>query len=528
MDLDLIILWLVCPSSLLALIVVWMRLRFSEPGWIALYLAVLLLSVAGWLSGQSAIVYAAAAIWLVFAILPGILARVLNRRVMQQNYVAARRLARIISWLHPADGMRELPRIAHALQLAQRGDVAAASDALSRFQNVKSSIGLAAMTHLFRITNQWEELLAWLARHQQILARNAQFLPIELRARGELGDLRGLVEFYDRNRKRIAKLAPSASRDVCRLMLFAFCGQRQAVQRLFAGNLALLPATVRAFWLATADLHAGESESARRQFEELLPAADSVLRPAILQRLSQVPAPPQPLDEAAQHVIDAAAAEHDHEQTFGATPSLFSPRARATQILIVLNLVMFGVESCLGGGTNTAVLYRLGALSPLAVHAGQWWRLLTSVFLHFGAVHLAMNMLALWLFGPFVEFALGFRRFLLLYLLTGIGSMATVLVLSSGVSTYSLTVGASGSIMGLIGATAALMLRGWLREDAHAAKRRLGLMVLLVLMQVVFDSTMPQVSGTAHLSGVVIGFAIATVLADRLRSSPPEQPAPQS
>jgi membrane associated rhomboid family serine protease len=70
--------------------------------------------------------------------------------------------------------------------------------------------------------------------------------------------------------------------------------------------------------------------------------------------------------------------------------------------------------------------------------------------------------------------------------------------------------------MGLVGATGSLMLRGWLREKALAAKRRLVLMLLIVSMQTLFDSVIPHVSMTAHLSGAAIGFAATIFLCDRL------------
>ena len=131
-----------------------------------------------------------------------------------------------------------------------------------------------------------------------------------------------------------------------------------------------------------------------------------------------------------------------------------------------------------------------------------------------------MNMLGLWLLGPFTEFALGSGRFVLVYLLAGIGSMTTVLVCSSGAQEISLTVGASGCVMGLIGASGALMLRGWLREKAPVAKRRLVVMLMIVSVQTLFDSVVPHVSMTAHLSGAFIGFLSTMVLQDRLLSRP--------
>jgi rhomboid protease GluP len=127
-----------------------------------------------------------------------------------------------------------------------------------------------------------------------------------------------------------------------------------------------------------------------------------------------------------------------------------------------------------------------------------------------------MNMLALWVLGPFTEFALGSRRFLLVYLLAGIGSMGVVVALASGPMGEHMTVGASGCVMGLVGASGALMLRGWLREKALTARRRLTGIFAIVAMQTAFDAVVPHVSMTAHLSGAIIGFLTTIVLSDRL------------
>ena len=517
MDNDLVIFWLVFFAALCGLVVALMRVRLLGRGWVALYLAILLISVFGELENQKACIYVAAAMWLILVLLPGLIGKLYTRRFLQQQYSAAFRLARVLSWLHPADGWRQQPEIVHALDLAQRGELPAAVGILNRFQNVKSLIGLAAVANLYRITNQWEQLLAWQDRHFQDLDRHPQLLPTALRARGETGDLAGLVELYDRHKRQNGKLAPAASRDVCRLMLFAFCGRRDLAERLLAGSLATLPASARQFWLAIADLAAGASESAQRQLKLLLPAADPPTRLAIERRLARPLSLAASLNASAASVIESAALEHGHEESFGAQPSLFSKQARATQILIALNVLMFAVEIWFGGGNNPEALYRLGALYPPAVRAGEWWRLVAPLFLHFGALHLAMNMLALWLLGPFVEFAFGFRRFLLVYLLAGIGSMGVVMGFAAGPNGKQLMVGASGCIMGLVGATGALMLRGWLREKALAARKRLIAVFLIVAMQSAFDSLVPQVSMTAHLSGAFIGFAATLLLRDRLR-----------
>ena len=180
---------------------------------------------------------------------------------------------------------------------------------------------------------------------------------------------------------------------------------------------------------------------------------------------------------------------------------------------------MFAAEVLLGGAENPDTLYRLGALFRPAVLAGDWWRLPAALFLHLGPLHLALNMVALWVLGSYAEFALGSGRFLLVYLLSGIGAMGTVMAFASGPNGEQMTIGASASVMGLVGATGALMLRGWLREKALIARRRLIAVLSVVGLQTVFDALVPQVSMAGHLSGAAIGFAAALFLRDRLRAS---------
>src|ERR1041385_3994819 len=102
-----------------------------------------------------------------------------------------------------------------------------------------------------------------------------------------------------------------------------------------------------------------------------------------------------------------------------------------------------------------------------------------------------MNMINLSVIGPFVEYAFGFAKFLALYFIAGVGSMFIVLTLSHH---HYPTVGASGAIMGLVGATGGLMLKGWLRHRAHPAKRRLRAIIVILAIQTMFDAIIPQVS----------------------------------
>ncbi len=519
MDYDSTIFWFICLASFTGMVSGLIRFRSGGRGSALISAFILLVALVGKLLDRSGFIYGSLGLWLLLILCPGLLNKQYYRRVLEQNYSAAGKLARIISWLHPVQGWREQPRILRALELAQMGEMTAASESLDQLQRSGSPVALLASANLYRLSGRWEEMLQWGNAQAGFLLQNSNFLHLFLRACGETGDLVGLVELYQRHKPQIARLSPPASRDLCRLMLFAFTGHRDVVETLFAGSLSPLPASTQKFWLATADLAAGSVESGKHNLEGLLPIADAPLRLAIERRLARITVANGALDSAAADIVESASRDYRHDHVFGAQRTLFSREARATQMLIVVNLLMFLAELRYSNPMDPFGLFRLGALYPPVVRAGEWWRLITSTFLHFGPLHLSFNMLGLWILGPFVEFALGFRRFLFVYLVAGISSMGFVMTYASGPNGEQLTVGASGAIMGLIGATGALMLRGWLREKAVSARRRLMATLLIVVMQTMFDAVVPNVSMAAHLSGAVMGFFLTLLFRDRLTTA---------
>ena len=517
MDYDVLLFWSITFFSVTGLILNAVRIRITGPGWLVVYALILLLCITGRQLQLNWLIYAAGLAWLLFGLLPAILSRICFKLLLQQRYSRARRLAVLMRWLHPADGWPAQPGVIHLLETEQRGDLETVKAGLQRHLGKSSPTSLSAVASLFRATNQWAEMRAWDLEHQIELDRMPQLLSARLRARGEVDDFRGMFELYEQFEQQIAKLLPQV-RSLCRLMLFAFSGNRDQVEHLFAGTLAAIPPATQRFWLATSDLYGGRSETAKSQFESLRPEADPSLRRAIDRRLSQAtPAPPS-LDDAATALLARISVEQEHEERFTGAHKLFSRNARATQLIMALNLAMFAVEVFTGGSTDMQNIYRLGAMYAPAVQAGEWWRLVTALFLHLGPLHLAMNLAALWVLGPFVEHALGFRKFLALYLIAGIGSMAAVFALAGDRAASQITIGASGAIMALAGATGALMLKGWLRHKASAARRRLVGMIIIIASQSVFDALVPQVSMKAHLSGAASGFLIALLLPDRLSS----------
>ena len=188
--------------------------------------------------------------------------------------------------------------------------------------------------------------------------------------------------------------------------------------------------------------------------------------------------------------------------------------AYTTYILIGLNLLVYGLEIRLGGSQNYFALERLGALVPEKVMAGEWWRLIGANFLHYGSFHLATNMLSLFFVGRLIELSLGARYYLTIYLVSGIGSMLTFTLFAFRLGLdNAFLVGASAAIMGLIGAILAISLQIWLKKrNSVTAKRRLQQIIIIVVIQFIFDNIVPQISFHAHLFGFIIGFLISSVL----------------
>ena len=188
--------------------------------------------------------------------------------------------------------------------------------------------------------------------------------------------------------------------------------------------------------------------------------------------------------------------------------------APAVLVLILLNVVAFLFEISVGDLNDPEILHRAGALDPYAVVAqGEYWRLFTALFLHGGFTHLLFNVFALYVLGPPLERAIGTVRFAVCYLISGLGSSAGVVALMVlGFVQVAELVGASGCIMGIVGASAGFLLR---HRHVPQAKQRLGNVAMIIVIQIAFDLSTPQVSMAAHLCGLIAGFFLGLILAPR-------------
>jgi rhomboid protease GluP len=188
-------------------------------------------------------------------------------------------------------------------------------------------------------------------------------------------------------------------------------------------------------------------------------------------------------------------------------------------VFIVINVAMFLLEVKMGGSTSGVTLHRLGALEPWAVRlGGEYWRMLTALFLHYGPLHLIFNLYALLVIGPGLERIIGSVRFATYYLLAGLGSSAGVLLLRWSNRSPEQLVGASGCVMGIVGVWAGYLIRH--RHEPFAG-RRLRNIALIIAVQTAFDLSTPQVSMAAHVSGLITGVVLGLLISPRRSGSRP-------
>lgn len=184
-------------------------------------------------------------------------------------------------------------------------------------------------------------------------------------------------------------------------------------------------------------------------------------------------------------------------------------RAPATFILIGLNVLAFLLEIGSGGGGLRGDLSSITidfALFGPSVAEGEWYRLVTNGFLHAGVFHLGFNMFALYVIGLLLEPALGRARFIALYFASLLAGSFGALLLDPN----AVTVGASGAVFGIFGATMVIARGRGMNQIA-------GQLGLLLVLNLAITFTVPYISAGGHLGGLAAGLlcAVAIVAGER-------------
>lgn len=511
MDLDLPLLVFVALLSLLTGV---RALRSKSWSFAALGLGFTLAAALGYLViGVHAGPWLFAA-WFVLALLPNLLMRFVVVALHRQRYVLAERLAFVAYLIHPMRPMREALERLSVLSAVERGDTARACAILRKTVEAKGELAVDARLELLRLEERWseaEEIVDSLG--DDAVAKNPALVVAGMRAYAELGRRDAMVVWFLRHERLLGPAPFATLRSIALLLLFAMAGRVDDVRRLMQAQLPHLTAELVELWTAVASLASGDA-SARERLEALCSARDGAVRRSArvyLERSEALFGDPPTAEQRER--LDAIAARIEQEDRFVVGDATRS-RPWLTWSVAAVLFAVFVLTELRGGSTEMEVLFELGALwPPSVIEAREYHRLFAPLLLHYGPLHLAMNVAGLLVLAPFVERALGRGRFALVYLASGLaGTVLYVLSVAQLGTEPGLMVGASGCIMGMVGATAAVLLRGYRRERVLVAKKRLYAVVLLVLLQTMFDLLTPQVSFFAHSVGALMGFVLASLL----------------
>lgn len=204
-------------------------------------------------------------------------------------------------------------------------------------------------------------------------------------------------------------------------------------------------------------------------------------------------------------------------QSIPAKPALGTYALFAVNVAVFIAMVISGVSAI---DPDTQQVLKWGADYGPYTLGGQYWRLLTAMFLHFGIIHIAANMWCLWSLGRLAEKLLGSVSLICIYLLTGFGSD----LLSLSWDPMRVSAGASGAIFGIAGALIAVLQFANLGLAPETVSRLRGYVVRFALLNL-FIGLKGHIDNMAHLGGLVTGLLIGFFLARTFNSPAEERPA---
>tara|TARA_B100001142_G_C14262361_1_gene627547 strand:+ start:769 stop:1362 length:594 start_codon:yes stop_codon:yes gene_type:complete len=169
--------------------------------------------------------------------------------------------------------------------------------------------------------------------------------------------------------------------------------------------------------------------------------------------------------------------------------------------ILITNTLLFSSTELFGGSTNSSVLVNFGALYSLYVSEGQYWRLLTAMFLHAGFFHFALNSLSILIMGSLAESILGHKKFLFIYIFSGItASIISLTFLPS----YAVAIGASGAIFGTLAAIGVYYFF-YRKQLGEFGKQNFNAILILAFVNLAFGFMGSGVDNWGHIGGLIGG-----------------------
>jgi membrane associated rhomboid family serine protease len=297
-----------------------------------------------------------------------------------------------------------------------------------------------------------------------------------------------------------------------RMMFLALAGRPDAVRTLVEPKRARhLSAAARLYWVAVALQHQGDREGAGATFQRARSRSRGRPRDLIDEAIARLP--------ATQKVEPSPAANEIIKQIEAAPlpAPIRVPRPQAPWATWVLTASLVGVAALIhwlaGPSADPGVLVRAGAMVRGRIEDGEWWRLISCIFVHVGPVHLAVNAIAIYVLGRVCEDLFGTSRTVAIFGGAGVaGATASFLASPVGVSA-----GASGAIFGVLGA---VFIELTLHRARYRAAWKRGMwkrLVVVTIAQAGIGFLYPGIDQWAHGAGLITGLVVGAVLSPSVK-----------
>lgn len=211
----------------------------------------------------------------------------------------------------------------------------------------------------------------------------------------------------------------------------------------------------------------------------------------------------------AEEIKDSCMPAMKEEERMEEFISFIRTREPVNLIIVTVNVIVFIVLSILGDTEDALFMAQHGAaFTPYILENGEYYRLFTCMFLHFGIYHLFFNMLLLIYIGNSLEKQMGKFRYLIIYLVGGMAGNVLSLLFDMHTGVYAVSAGASGAIFAVVGALIWIVLRNKGNLEGYSIQR----LVLMAVLTVADGFTMGGVDNLAHIGGLAAGFLLAVLL----------------
>jgi len=497
MDLNYLLMWFVGASSLLSIYEIHRRKgQLYWPLLIPLGLLFVLLSVAPEFAGITSFIC-----WLLVLYIPRQAHAGFQKQIQQRRWDRAAQHAAFYAALRYDSDWSKIARF------LQSPSARLDSSQLNQLLLSLHSVPLQAVALLMAFEDAKFELVLSVLKSKPQLLEDPLGFQIALKSLGEQGQAASMVLLFQQNQSFVNAQYSSQEKIELQLAVKAYSGDIEGTRALL--ERSGLDSTPSKFWLMTAMTYAARPEYRQEaltfieSLEHSLP--QELLQRRILRWQSGVPAL---LDNQRAELENLPPPAEVRESSF---------RPVITYLLIGMISFGFVIQALLDATYYPGFSFELGALVPaLVIEYDQWWRLGSCIFLHAGLLHLATNMFGLYILGPFLERTLGRLRYFIGFFLFGIGSSLFVVLLTQfNILEQALLIGASGGVLGLVGGSATALIALSKHSANPQIKDQLRWIVIILVVQTIFDLSTPQVSFPAHFGGVVSGFVLTFILMPR-------------